>query len=222
MLRTEYPPKTSATGVASWYGPDFHGKRTANGEIYNMQRLTGAHTTLPLPSYVEVTNLANGRTIVVRINDRGPYKRGRIIDLSKQSASALGFKQQGTATVRVQYIGPAPLNDDGSNLMAMNEELERGTPLRQMIAAAGDDTSTKVTMGVRGSSLRRCRWRPCWLVGARVLSAVSCLTSFSTRQDQLPHDRCRPTNWRDRGHPTFMKPSDGDPDKHMFDPDRLS
>jgi rare lipoprotein A len=102
-----------------------------------MTRLTAAHPTLPLPSYAKVTNVNNGKTVVVRINDRGPFVGPRIIDLSKQSASALGFKQQGTATVRVQYIGPAPLNDDGSNLMAMNEELERGTPLRQMIAAAG-------------------------------------------------------------------------------------
>ncbi|MGB3142162.1 MAG: septal ring lytic transglycosylase RlpA family protein [Aestuariivirga sp.] len=130
-------PNYDKTGPASWYGEAFNRRMTSNGEWFDMTRLTAAHPTLPLPSYAKVTNVNNGKTVVVRINDRGPFVGPRIIDLSKQSASALGFKQQGTATVRVQYIGPAPLNDDGSNLMAMNEELERGTPLRQMIAAAG-------------------------------------------------------------------------------------
>ena len=129
-------PNYDKTGPASWYGEAFNRRMTSNGEWFDMTRLTAAHPTLPLPSYAKVTNVNNGKTVVVRINDRGPFVGPRIIDLSKQSASALGFKQQGTATVRVQYIGPAPLNDDGSNLMAMNEELERGTPLRQMIAAA--------------------------------------------------------------------------------------
>jgi rare lipoprotein A len=101
-----------------------------------MDRLTAAHPTLPLPSYAKVTNVNNGATVIVRINDRGPFVGPRIIDLSKQSASLLGFKRQGTAKVRVQYIGPAPLDDNGTHLMAMNRELENGTPLRQMIAAA--------------------------------------------------------------------------------------
>lgn len=129
-------PNYDKTGPASWYGEAFNRRMTSNGEWFDMTRLTAAHPTLPLPSYAKVTNVSNGNTIVVRINDRGPFVGPRIIDLSKQSASALGFKRQGTATVRVQYIGPAPLNDDGSNLVAMNRELENGTPLRQMIAAA--------------------------------------------------------------------------------------
>ncbi len=129
-------PNYDKTGPASWYGEAFNRRMTSNGEWFDMTRLTAAHPTLPLPSYAKVTNVNNGKVIVVRINDRGPFVGPRIIDLSKQSASALGFKQQGTATVRVQYIGPAPLNDDGSNLVAMNQELENGTPLRQMIAAA--------------------------------------------------------------------------------------
>lgn len=99
-------------GSASWYGELFHGRRTANGEIYDMDALTAAHPTLPLPSYVEVTNLANRRTIVVRVNDRGPYARDRIIDLSRRSASVLGFQRNGTAMVRVKYLGRAPLNGD--------------------------------------------------------------------------------------------------------------
>lgn len=129
-------PNYDKTGPASWYGEAFNRRMTSNGEWFDMTRLTAAHPTLPLPSYAKVTNVYNGATIVVRINDRGPFVGPRIIDLSKQSASMLGFKQQGTAKVRVQYIGPAPLNDNGTHLMAMNRELENGTPLRQMIAAA--------------------------------------------------------------------------------------
>ena len=129
-------PNYDKTGPASWYGEAFNRRMTSNGEWFDMDRLTAAHPTLPLPSYAMVTNVSNGATIVVRINDRGPFVGPRIIDLSKQSASLLGFKRQGTAKVRVQYIGPAPLNDNGTHLMAMNRELENGTPLRQMIAAA--------------------------------------------------------------------------------------
>jgi rare lipoprotein A len=92
------------TGIASWYGPNFHGKSTANGEIYDQNELTAAHKTLPLPSIVRVTNLGNGRSLVVRVNDRGPYAHGRIIDLSKRSAELLGFRSAGLAKVRVQVL----------------------------------------------------------------------------------------------------------------------
>jgi rare lipoprotein A (peptidoglycan hydrolase) len=101
-------------GLASWYGDFFHGRQTANGEVYDMNALTGAHPTLPLPTYVSVTNLSNNRTVVVRINDRGPYHDGRIIDLSHKAAELLGFFGHGTAPVRVRYLGPAPLNGDDS------------------------------------------------------------------------------------------------------------
>jgi len=113
-----YTPREDPTydrvGNASWYGEMFHGRRTANGEIYDMDSLSAAHPTLPLPVYARVTNLNNGRTIVVRINDRGPYARDRIIDLSRRSAELLGFRDNGTATVRVKYLGRAPLNGDDS------------------------------------------------------------------------------------------------------------
>lgn len=92
------------TGIASWYGPDFHGKRTANGEIYDQHELTAAHRTLQMPSLVRVTNLENGKSIVVRINDRGPFKRGRVIDVSKRAAELLGFIGQGTARVRLEVL----------------------------------------------------------------------------------------------------------------------
>lgn len=92
------------TGIASWYGPDFHGKYTANGELYDMNDLTAAHRTLPMPSLVRVTNLDNGRSIVIRVNDRGPFARGRIIDVSRRSAQLLGFENVGTAKVRVEIM----------------------------------------------------------------------------------------------------------------------
>lgn len=130
-------PNYDKKGVASWYGEDFNRRKTSNGEYFDMNRLTAAHATLPLPSYVKVTNLQNGREVVVRVNDRGPFVDTRVIDMSKAAADALGYKNQGKTTVRVQYIGPAPLNDNGgSHLMAMNKEMDRGTPLRKMIAAA--------------------------------------------------------------------------------------
>ncbi len=105
-------PGYNHVGKASWYGELFHGRRTANGEIYDMERLSAASPTLPLPTYVQVTNLTNGRTIVVRVNDRGPYANDRIMDLSRRSAEVLGFRGDGTALVRVKYLGRAPLNGD--------------------------------------------------------------------------------------------------------------
>lgn len=92
------------TGIASWYGPGFHGQYTANGEIYDQNALTAAHKTLPLPSMVRVTNLDNGRSIEVRVNDRGPFVNGRIIDLTRRDAQLLGFIDRGTAKVRVQVM----------------------------------------------------------------------------------------------------------------------
>jgi len=102
------------TGIASWYGTQFHGRKTSNGEIYDMYALTAGHPTLPMPSYAYVTNLQNGRTILVRINDRGPYAKDRLIDLSYRSAQVLGFQRAGLARVRVRYAGRAPLNGDDS------------------------------------------------------------------------------------------------------------
>lgn len=103
-------PDYDRVGTASWYGSDFHGRHTANGEIFDMHALTAAHPTLPLPSYAYVTNLSNSRTILVRVNDRGPYVGDRMIDLSKASADALGLRGSGTGQVRVRYAGPAPLD----------------------------------------------------------------------------------------------------------------
>ncbi len=98
------------TGVASWYGMLFHGRRTANGEVYDMEALTAAHPTLPIPSYARVTSLTNGRSLVVRVNDRGPFAHDRIIDLSWAVATLLRIERAGTGPVRVEYLGPAPLS----------------------------------------------------------------------------------------------------------------
>ena len=103
-------PGYDRVGLGSWYGADFHGRQTANGEIFDMHALTAAHPTLPIPSYAYVTNLSNNRTILVRINDRGPYANDRVIDLSRRSAKELGFELHGVTQVRVKYAGRAPLD----------------------------------------------------------------------------------------------------------------
>jgi rare lipoprotein A len=107
--RPEAQPDYDAVGVASWYSYETHNRTTADGELFDARLPTAAHTTLPIPSYLEVTNLANGRRVRVRLNDRGPFVAGRIIDLSREAAAQLGFLNQGTARVRVRYLGPAPL-----------------------------------------------------------------------------------------------------------------
>jgi rare lipoprotein A len=120
--RTYYPSEDenySAVGLASWYGDAFHGRRTANGEVYDMRSLTAAHPTMPLPSYARVTNLANGYSVIVRVNDRGPYHGGRVMDVSSRAADVLDFKGSGTARVRVEYVGRAPLEgSDDAELLA--------------------------------------------------------------------------------------------------------
>jgi len=139
--RTYYPGENKsyrAEGIASWYGPDFHGRATANGEVYDMNGISAAHPTLPMPSYLRVTNLANGRSIIVRLNDRGPYAKNRLIDLSIGTAKALDFYGHGLARVRVEYVGPAPL--EGSDERILMATLRHGSPApapsRVMLASA--------------------------------------------------------------------------------------
>lgn len=118
------------TGIASWYGPGFHANQTANGEIYDENDLTAAHKTLPMPSLVRVTNLENGRALVVRINDRGPFVNNRIIDLSRRSAQLLGIEQKGTAKVRVQVL------KDESMMLAAQASAKGGDTIGPAPAAA--------------------------------------------------------------------------------------
>jgi rare lipoprotein A len=119
--QTYYPNEKpfSATGTASWYGSDFHGRRTANGEIFDRESISAAHPTMPLPSYARVTNLKNLRSIVVRVNDRGPYHGGRVMDVSQRVAEALDFRSAGTAKVKVEWVGKADMaGDDDAKLLA--------------------------------------------------------------------------------------------------------
>ena len=118
------------TGIASWYGPQFHGQPTANGEIFDMNAISAAHRTLPLPSMVRVTNLANGRSLVVRLNDRGPFARGRIVDISRRGAQLLGFYRDGTARVRVEIM---PDESRQAALLAQKGRLPQDGPV---VAAA--------------------------------------------------------------------------------------
>ena len=115
-----------AEGMASWYGDDFHGRLTANGEVFDMASLTAAHPTLPMPSYARVTNLANGKSLIVRVNDRGPYHANRLIDVSNKAADLLEFKGTGVARVRVEYVGRAPL--EGSDDVQLMATLRTGIP----------------------------------------------------------------------------------------------
>ncbi|TVO67640.1 septal ring lytic transglycosylase RlpA family protein [Denitromonas ohlonensis] len=122
-------------GRASWYGRKFHGKKTSIGETYDMYAMTGAHKTLPLPSYVRVTNVANGNSVVVRLNDRGPFHSGRIIDLSYAAAYKLGYLGQGSAEVEIETVGP----DDAPVLRAAEP-----TPPVHVAAAAPVASATEV------------------------------------------------------------------------------
>jgi len=113
----EVNPNYQAEGLASWYGSDFHGRSTANGEIFDLDAISAAHPTMPLPSYARVTNLTNGRSIIVRVNDRGPYHGNRIIDVSKKAAHLLAFHDRGTVPVRVEYVGAAPMQGSDDRIL---------------------------------------------------------------------------------------------------------
>ncbi len=113
-------------GLASWYGDDFHGRLTANGEVFDMDSLSAAHPTLPMPCYARVTNLTNGKSLIVRVNDRGPYHGNRLIDVSNKAAELLDFKGNGVARVRVEYVGRAPL--EGSDDRQLVATLRTGVP----------------------------------------------------------------------------------------------
>jgi rare lipoprotein A len=158
---TYYPsenPSYSAVGMASWYGAAFHGRRTANGEVYDMASFSAAHPTMPLPSYARVTNLGNGYSIIVRVNDRGPYHNGRVIDVSSRVAQVLDFKGAGSARVKVDYVGPAPMegSDDSQLLASLRTDGSPagliGYPAPVMMAAAPVETIFSFFSGGRGAA----------------------------------------------------------------------
>jgi rare lipoprotein A len=134
----EEDPNYRAEGMASWYGDDFHGRLTANGEVFDMTSLTAAHPTLPIPSYARVTNIRNGKSLIVRVNDRGPYHGNRLIDVSNKAAELLEFKSNGVARVRVEYVGRAPLegSDDRQLLATLRTGVPAPTPSSVRIASA--------------------------------------------------------------------------------------
>lgn len=123
-LPTPAPSATIETGLASWYGARHHGKRTASGEIFDQNKFTAAHRTLPWGSIVKVTNLDNGKSVEVRINDRGPFKKGRIIDLSRAAARALGMVRSGVSPVRMEVLSPREI---ASDLVLQNSQSDRAT-----------------------------------------------------------------------------------------------
>src|SRR5258705_1380734 len=134
----EEDPNYRERGMASWYGDDFHGRLTANGEVFDMSSLTAAHPTLPIPSYARVTNLRNGKSLIVRVNDRGPYHGNRLIDVSNKAAELLEFKSNGVARVRVEYVARAPLegSDDRQLMATLRTGVPAPTPSTVRIASA--------------------------------------------------------------------------------------
>jgi len=151
-------------GVASWYGPDFHGSRTATGEIYDMHAMTGAHPTLPLPTWVQVTNLQNGRSVDVRLNDRGPFRRNRIIDLSRAAAERLDMIRDGTAMVEVRSLSasgpdaaaaaPAPVHRYFAQAGAFADE-DNALRLAARLRDAGIEAVTIAQVRIEGRRLYR-------------------------------------------------------------------
>jgi rare lipoprotein A len=127
-------PDYTAEGMASWYGDDFHGRLTANGEVFDKEAVTAAHPTLPMPSYVRVTNVRNRKSLIVRVNDRGPFHSDRVIDLSHKAADLLGFRQNGVARVKVEYVGRASL--EGSDDRKLIATLRQGEPAPAPIQVA--------------------------------------------------------------------------------------
>jgi rare lipoprotein A len=137
--RTYVPEENTryrAEGLASWYGDDFHGRLTANGEVFDMTSLTAAHPTMPIPSYARVTNLKNGKSLIVRVNDRGPYHGNRVIDVSNRAATLLEFKDHGIANVRVEYVGRAPLEGSDDRQLIATLRTNEPAPSPSMVRVA--------------------------------------------------------------------------------------
>lgn len=143
--KTYYPSEKpfSGSGTASWYGADFHGRKTANGEIFDRNSLSAAHPTMPLPSYARVTNLRNANSMVVRVNDRGPYHGGRVMDVSQRVAEALDFRHAGTAQVKVEWLARASLagSDDAKLIASLRQDGQPATleGLAQVLTAQSDE-----------------------------------------------------------------------------------
>jgi rare lipoprotein A len=137
-------------GLASWYGDDFHGRLTANGEIFDKQAISAAHPTLPMPCYVRVTNLGNRKSLIVRVNDRGPYHGNREIDLSWKAAELLGFHANGLARVRVEYVGPAPITGSDDRRLIATLRDNAPAPAQGIVLASARPLLSDAAGGGRG------------------------------------------------------------------------
>lgn len=171
-------------GTASWYGDAFHGRKTANGEVYDMQQLSAAHPTMPLPSYAKVTNLKNGNSVIVRVNDRGPYAHNRLIDMSKRAAQLLDYTSSGTAQVQVTYVGRAPVNgNDDQYLMASFRPGDGG-------AVPGDAMQPNIMVAMAGPTPRSQAFNqePIFEGEQPVVAAMSAQDPFALMEDAtIPH-----------------------------------
>jgi len=136
----ENPIGYVAAGSASWYGNDFHGRQTANGEIFSANAISCASPVLPLPSYVRVTNMDNGRSIICRVNDRGPYLHGRVMDMSYRTAAILGYADRGVGNIQVEYVGPAPLNGDDTRMLLASVSAPSGIESQRTRIAIAEST----------------------------------------------------------------------------------
>ncbi|WP_305884467.1 septal ring lytic transglycosylase RlpA family protein [Notoacmeibacter sp. MSK16QG-6] len=192
-------PGYTRIGRASWYGPGFDGRMTANGEVFDQDALTAAHTTLPLPSYARVTNMRNGRSVVVRVNDRGPYAHDRVADLSKKAAVMLGFHRAGHTEIKLEYLGKAPLGGvDNQKLLASYSE-DGAKPARLPGASIAVAMADQVRDGVEA-------------VGAGVATlhkgAAKLLPGSEQEKESktAPQHRERPVSRERFGHETAAHP----------------
>ncbi len=175
------------SGIASWYGPGFHGKKTANGEKYNSGELTAAHRTLQMPSLARVTNLENGRSVVVRINDRGPFSRGRVMDVSERAAELLGFRNKGTARIRIDVLA-----DESRQIASAAKSGQDVRGYEVALNSRATDTRSDAPVGS--------------VVSEPLPGPAGSTTISSTEVGRLPEDEHPPPGgWREgsiRGHMT--------------------
>lgn len=184
------------TGIASWYGAKFHGRKTANGEDYDMNALTAAHRTLPMPSFVRVTNLENGRSLVLKVNDRGPFAKGRIIDISRRGAQLLGFQKQGTARVRVQIM--ADQSRAVAARMQNRDQLARvGSPItvdKLPKATVSAETLPVPSGGKESSSTVEARPEPAPIPQAQEVARQEEFIATADKEPRLGQERVEPTS----------------------------
>jgi len=146
-------PNYTAVGLGSWYGPNFHGRLTANGEIYDQYSLSAAHPTMPLPSYARVTNVSNGKSVIVRVNDRGPFSKGRIIDLSARAAQLLDYEHRGVAKVKVDYVGKARMDGKDGDYLLASYQPGKNEPSRVQLASNSRPVRRQATVRTVNANL---------------------------------------------------------------------